>query len=243
MNYPIIVVEGPDAVGKTTWAKEFRKRHGGRYLHLTLRDRLFAYQVGSLRLALRWSRYCPVIIDRHWPSEQIYGMAYRGGSTLLAQTALLNQAMNDLGIVYLVALLDTPEETIQAHQDAFVAREEMYEPSEAYERVVHGYFNWAYGSEWNIHTNNFCEHWLPQSLSPVIAHYNYHRDGRDEQTLAEHIDGVYGLAYSRRKLKALENSPMLIEGQLLQAAMPHIGLRMFTPEISNPGIPLPEVQP
>jgi thymidylate kinase len=243
MDYPIIVVEGPDAVGKTTWSREFKKRYGGRYLHLTLRDRLFAYQVGSIRLALRWSKHCPVIIDRHWPSEQIYGSAYRGGSTLLAQTAFLNRAMRDMGIIYLVALLDTPEETIQAHQDAFVAREEMYAPSEAYARVVYGYFNWAYGSEWNIHVNNFCEHWLPQSQSPVMAHYNYRRHGKDEKTLAEHIDAVYGLAWSQRKLKSMENSMALIESEFLQAATPHLGLRMFTPEITNPDAPLPEVQP
>lgn len=234
MNYPIIVVEGPDAVGKTTWAKEFRKRYGGRYLHLTLRDKLFAYQVGSLCLALRWAERGPVIIDRHWPSEQIYAAAYRGGSPLSFETRLLNQAMNDLGIIYVLALLDTPEETIKAHEDAFTAREEMYEPSESYARVVYGYFNWARGSDWNIRTNNFCEQWVPQNSAPLIAEYNYRRHGKNPESLEQHLDSVYGLAMCRKNLKAMDNPASLIKAQLVQAAKPYLSKSILNPETNAP---------
>lgn len=75
----VIVLEGPDACGKTTLARTILERHGGRYIHLRESKRPVHYLWAALRRAARYAQDQLVVIDRHWLSEQIYAHVYRGG--------------------------------------------------------------------------------------------------------------------------------------------------------------------
>jgi thymidylate kinase len=80
----LFIVEGPDACGKTTFAREFSQYLGGVYWHLSapvgtpLNDAVLEYDRNcneNIETNLRMGRH--VVIDRHWPSEVAYGSAFR----------------------------------------------------------------------------------------------------------------------------------------------------------------------
>jgi len=180
MNHPIIVIEGPDATGKTTLADHYCEKYGGRKIHLTLRKSMFAYQVGSLWLATKWSKHCPVIIDRHWPSENIYAGAYRGGTLLEEEAEWLARVMSYLGVFYVVALMGSIQRMLQAHRDTFAARKEMYEPSLQYEMVVRGYWDWYYGSHTTAEDIGYCRAHAPMREKHMSCFlYDRDLDGAD----------------------------------------------------------------
>ena len=77
----IIVLDGPDAVGKTTLANKIVEMYPNtKYLHLTYRfkDKIFDYHTAAIRLASKWAKTHNVIIDRWWPTEAWYATVYRG---------------------------------------------------------------------------------------------------------------------------------------------------------------------
>tara|TARA_R100000084_G_scaffold83769_1_gene39275 strand:+ start:382 stop:570 length:189 start_codon:yes stop_codon:yes gene_type:complete len=60
MQGQIIVLDGPDAVGKTTLAKKIQERvPNTRYMHLTYRwkDKIFDYHTGAIHLAASGLNY------------------------------------------------------------------------------------------------------------------------------------------------------------------------------------------
>lgn len=80
MHDGIIILEGPDASGKTTLANNLRRYYGLRgqavqYLHLRARKNVIAYQTVALAKAFAFDGI--TILDRHWLSEEIYGAVYR----------------------------------------------------------------------------------------------------------------------------------------------------------------------
>lgn len=75
----IILLEGADAAGKTTLARELVERYGAAYLHSTVRKDIWRWHVGALRYALRLADARLVVLDRLWLSELAYGEAYRDG--------------------------------------------------------------------------------------------------------------------------------------------------------------------
>lgn len=196
LHHPIIVIEGPDAVGKTTWARKYCENHGARYLHLTLRQAMFKHQAMSLAIAVRWSRKTPVLIDRHWPSEQLYAAAYRGGSPIAAEAAKLDAVMTALGVTYVVALLSTPEKTFDSLRRMRAERHEMYEPDERYQDLVHAYFDWWHGTDYTQTHLGYCEELRGfGNMRPLTAHlYDYETMGASLPALADHVNTVHDLA-------------------------------------------------
>ena len=78
----IIILEGPDGVGKTTLAKEIKKKYGKEvfYLHLRVHKDMKLWHTASARLARKKQEQDRlVILDRHWPSEQCYSYIFRKG--------------------------------------------------------------------------------------------------------------------------------------------------------------------
>lgn len=198
LHHPIIVIEGPDAVGKTTWARRYCENHGARYLHLTLRQSMFKHQVMSLAIAMRWSRRTPVLIDRHWPSEQLYASAYRGGSPLATEAAKLDEIMMALGVTYVVALLATPEKTFDSQRRMHAERHEMYEPDERYRDLVHAYFDWWHGTSYTQTHLGYCEILRGfGNARPLMSHlYDYETMGASVADLDRHIQDVHEFAFA-----------------------------------------------
>tara|TARA_A100000172_G_scaffold81078_1_gene72825 strand:+ start:745 stop:1743 length:999 start_codon:yes stop_codon:yes gene_type:complete len=107
---PIIVLDGPDAVGKTTLAKAFEKRYRNvKYIHLEYRwsNKMFHYHTAAFKRALKWSRQgFIVIIDRWWMSESCYAKAYRGGSAWPMHGRFLTRLGLTHSVVYVMCLPD-----------------------------------------------------------------------------------------------------------------------------------------
>jgi len=77
----LVIFEGTDGSGKTTFAKEYAKEHGARYVHFPALPRvnkgLGRMYVEAMLPALLG--YQDVVFDRCWLSELPYGVAYREG--------------------------------------------------------------------------------------------------------------------------------------------------------------------
>lgn len=166
-HHPIVIIDGPDGLGKTTWSREFAQMHNGRYLHLTLRKNMFAYQAMSLSTAIRWSKKCPVVIDRHWPSEIIYSEVYRDGTKLLKEACALEQIMSGIGVYYVFALLETPAQMLDQYREVKTIRAEMYDCDEKYMKLAECFLKFAQSfigfhphnsSIFNFRTDNLKDH-------------------------------------------------------------------------------------
>jgi thymidylate kinase len=100
----LIIVEGPDGAGKTTLinalkrkARQFKRRHHGAYTDET--------DIAQHYMKSMWPAYTgkyPVIMDRSWLAEPIYGTAFRGGQNRItaAQRRMLERvALSCRGVV------------------------------------------------------------------------------------------------------------------------------------------------
>lgn len=80
---PIIVLEGPDAAGKTTLASYLVRAFNANRFRATwtpsLNVAMADYQRSILDNVLEHIKYVgtPFILDRHWPSEWVYGQIFR----------------------------------------------------------------------------------------------------------------------------------------------------------------------
>jgi len=115
----VIILDGPDAVGKTTLARAIQAQCEGccKYLHLTYKypEHMFLYQLAALHWAHKWSYYGIVIIDRHWMSEGIYANVYRGGSKWPHMGRMMDRVFQGMGAVNVLCL---PED-LDAHERLF----------------------------------------------------------------------------------------------------------------------------
>lgn len=115
----LIIIEGPDRTGKTTLGKYFVKRLYDRgqnavYLKAVYTARLasamFDYQTNLLDIA-QWNienTDSRVIIDRHWPSNAIYGTICN--NQIVFQTGSFQDRIEKLGGIYIFADTDACEE-------------------------------------------------------------------------------------------------------------------------------------
>lgn len=204
--HPIIVLEGPDACGKTTWARTFLRETRARYIHLPLRRHMYDHQVMSLTLAAKWSLETPVLIDRHWPSEQIYAGVYRGGSLIQYEAAILDRVMTLIGVTYVVCLLGSIDKMVDAHRKSIEKRHEMYENDDRYRRLVTGYIDWWEGTDTSGADIGYCAKTSGMKMRPLSSHlYNYLEHGTTEMDLAMHVADVCDLAYDLREFSASDS--------------------------------------
>lgn len=105
-KFPIIVLEGPDGVGKTSLGLALKEYLGAKYIHLTyrFRDKMDLYHTAAMRLCTRLAQHDPVVLDRWWISEILYAEAYRGGSPFIKRHFLLEHIANCNGLIYVVCL-------------------------------------------------------------------------------------------------------------------------------------------
>lgn len=145
----IIVLEGPDCVGKTTFANElmdFVGRDICHYMHLTYRwpDKMWEYHLAAIKRAIRMftEEGKLVIIDRWWPSEALYAHVYRNGSRWPMAGRMLHRLMLRYAGVYVCCI---PENFV-AQQQRFAARckagGEMYKDVR---EVTHTYIDFLVG--------------------------------------------------------------------------------------------------
>lgn len=124
----LVIVDGPDGVGKTTLAEALAKRHDGQYLHLTYRfkDRMFLYHTAALHYAVKLSATKLVIIDRLWLSEICYANAYRGGSSWPLMWRMMERVIHKVGGIHVVCLPVNPREYVDNYARLKMTRSELF---------------------------------------------------------------------------------------------------------------------
>lgn len=125
----IIILEGPDGVGKTTLGQHMAKQLNGTYLHLSYRwpDHMFEYHTAAIRWAIRKSHKQPVIIDRWWPSEALYAAEFRGGSKWAHMGRMMDRVARKHGAIYVYCLPENLETWEKRFEKLKAEREEMYD--------------------------------------------------------------------------------------------------------------------
>lgn len=130
----LFIVEGPDACGKTTFAKELAHNLGGVYWHMTATKELAGlaqidYQMNSIenvRDCLARGRH--VVLDRSWPSEFCYGRILRGVEWESIEP--LKTAMEFLSPYFIYCMDKDAEAASERHKlmldDAHPYNEEQY---------------------------------------------------------------------------------------------------------------------
>lgn len=85
MKGKLIILEGPEASGKSTLARHLVLNHGFSYWHLTWTEMLNLamrdYQldaIKNIRQNLEWGR--DFVLDRYWPSEIVYATVFRSSN-------------------------------------------------------------------------------------------------------------------------------------------------------------------
>lgn len=144
MKPQLYVIEGPDAAGKTTLVTNLADRTGGNTFRCTYSLRLgeaivdyFHSVLDNAEDTLRRGR--SMIIDRHWPSEWVYGGVH-GRPTLTSHDAsFLDERVKKLGGVYVFCSDDVRTQVIRHGQ--------MKDPQhpyadDVYTRICGGYFTW-----------------------------------------------------------------------------------------------------
>jgi hypothetical protein len=127
MNHPIIVIDGPDGVGKTTLAKELVAKLGGAYIHCGYRftDKIDLYHSAALELALTHDQ--PVIMDRWWVSEVVYAKAFRGGTPWPWFQFMLDRAALKHGVTYVICQDEDKERYLKHFEKLKGYRDEMFD--------------------------------------------------------------------------------------------------------------------
>lgn len=132
-NNLTLVVEGPDCTGKTTLAKYLARELKAAYFHSSARGSLKLAQYDYLRNVLDNVNNCkllsdlPVVLDRHWPSEECYApvlrpsgrFVYNGNTVQVANpvpTGEFFAQLEKLNAVYIFCLASDPEEAIKRHE-------------------------------------------------------------------------------------------------------------------------------
>lgn len=131
-----ILVEGADCSGKTTLVKELQKLTGWEMVHHTQHTN----SIKEFKATIM--RHEPLIIDRLWISEQIYGHVMRGASNDPAGDVF--ELMNEIDhVVVMCVRADT-----NGHYEHFVDmayRREEYPDTKQIWRVICAYYQLYFG--------------------------------------------------------------------------------------------------
>lgn len=130
----IIVLDGPDACGKTTLAESFHDVAKAinlpyQYIHATHRfkNKMPVYHEALLRKALNFNGL--TVIDRHFWSEVVYSMVYRDGTKWPMMSRYFDRVFLK-HCVQTVICSSSPEQVAAWHRREFAERKEMYKPDE-----------------------------------------------------------------------------------------------------------------
>lgn len=167
-NGGLVILDGPDACGKTTLAKALLDGDEAGYVHLTYdptwedpNRTLWKLQYFSLvKAAIRLDQGKLTVIDRHWMSEQVYARVYRGGSDLTAESRQWDRVIQRLCGVYVICA-PQPESATSRHHMMHEERSEMYPPSDDILAVARK-FRKLYDGNWPGQVSDYAEFLMSQ---------------------------------------------------------------------------------
>lgn len=153
MPYPIICIEGPDCVGKSTLAKDLGSRINAKYLHAGYRfkGRMPLYHLAYFRQALKYAQHQPVIMDRWYPSEYAYGNVFRSG----AEDHQYWRYMQRLALRYAVSFVWCVPHRLDVYMDFmkknYHNEKQLYPKMETMALVWQQYRDWVTQYRYNFH--------------------------------------------------------------------------------------------
>lgn len=145
----IIVIDGPDGVGKSTLADRIAEKHGNAVvMHqgytAEVKDDIPGYHTRQVLKALDFvAQGRLVIMDRLWMSELIYASVYRGGSKWPHYGRMMDRVLMKHAALYIVACDDDIQAVESRHKQMNEEREELFdskmdEIAKRYLGMLHG---------------------------------------------------------------------------------------------------------
>ncbi len=154
----LVMLDGPDAVGKTTLAKALLDDDMAGYVHMEYwpdRELWRAQYFALYKAMIRSSLGLLTVIDRHWPSELIYSRSYREGTHMSAEARGWDRVMKRLCGVYVICA-PNPASAASRHAEQSKIRKEMYKPSDTILQVAQRYYDLWYGNPFG-HDRDYAE--------------------------------------------------------------------------------------
>lgn len=140
MREPFVIIEGPDCTGKTTLARYLAERLNGWMFHATAQKNLVIamddYQANILDNVDTQLHELnrSVILDRHWPSEVVYGAVFRPGNPNTFSPSRHETRCRAWKAIYVMC---DRADVVDAHAED-MDEDHPYDV-EAFKRVVEGY--------------------------------------------------------------------------------------------------------
>lgn len=130
MSRGIIVLDGPDAAGKTTLANHLCKQlKNAEYLHLSapVKGQAWNEHRAALLGFIRTLRAGKIaVVDRHFLSEAVYGAVYRDGSEYPYAARHVDRLLYRFGAIRVLCIPPT-EHVVKEHRRMMGVRAEMYD--------------------------------------------------------------------------------------------------------------------
>jgi len=171
----IIILEGPDGVGKTTLSNEIKKIYGKEvfYMHLRVHNDMKLWHTASARLAVKKQAEDKIVLlDRHWPSEQCYSYIFREGPSY--DPTELYYDLKELGTKYVWCLPSDVKKVKENHiSNRKIRHEEYYD----IEKVIDLYYAHWYGVK--TKNSNFLSSLAPLMNRPDFIRYDMFTHGKD----------------------------------------------------------------
>lgn len=134
----LIILEGPDACGKTTLARHLLGTDQDGYAHMhwpkdarnPVHEMSMMHRVSLVKAEIRLRQGKRTVIDRHWPSNEIYGPVFRGTTNGLSDLARGwdQEVIPQLRGVYVICAPD-PDHAVELHAKRGAEPEKTYKPT------------------------------------------------------------------------------------------------------------------
>ena len=183
-----IIIEGPDAVGKTTLVTALQKHYGCASVKMKKEDTfddVARAEVKAIHIAAMCKEHnMHCIFDRHWISEICYGPLYHNRTDKDAEYIMdvikggLEETLNNL--LYVICL-PSEQDCLKLHEKSYLDRQEDYKPDEQYQYLIKNYHQIYDDGMYDIE---------PLRLQKNVLRYDITSTSVDDmvKTIAERLD-------------------------------------------------------
>lgn len=137
MSTPFYIFEGPDGVGKTSLGKFIANQKRGFYIHMTGQIGNQARYHHSVLQFIKWNLTnsdIPVILDRCWISDMIYGPYTNPNEQGMFPYKEHDKAIQEMNGLYIICDSNTVMERHKEQPDT----DHPY-PEHVFEKIIRGY--------------------------------------------------------------------------------------------------------
>lgn len=237
----LVLLEGPDSVGKTTLAEAIRARYGESntdYIHLGYvkggREMFRANYLALWRASKMMSMGKVVVMDRGWMSENVYAAIYRGKADLPFEAAMFDRVCQRLCAAQVVCV-PTVDSAAKRHAACHKQREEMYEPGPQIRQVARRFREMLFGRG-----TKDCGDRIPDTVDYAqrlidgggldgradVVHYDIDKHGHDLPAIMEEIESVFLHRQATQFAPALDHERPNFLGHIRKAEFLFVGDRI-----------------